>query len=121
MMDSAVPRVTEDSKTRFPRAAEYLTELDGFLVDYESRVGFRFTPENPPNPELSIRDKVLLLLLSTTSSARWTTWTTHDLPKPDNTHHMFAGLVSAPENRQPRRAAAIGLVGASPELGAPKK
>jgi len=82
MIDSAVPRVSEDSKTRFPRAADYLTELDGFLVDYESRVRFRFTPENPSSPELSIRDRVLLLLLSTTSTARWTTWTNRRCPEP---------------------------------------
>jgi hypothetical protein len=103
MMDSAVPRVTEESKIRFPRAAEYLTELDGFLADYESRVRFRFTPENPANPELSVRDKVLLLLLSTTASARWVTWTMLDSLNRDMTpgiylatraHHELTGVLA---------------------------
>jgi hypothetical protein len=89
IVDSAVPRVSEESKTRFPRAAEYLTELEGFLADYESRVRVRFTPENPTNPELSIRDKVLLLLLSTTASARWITWTMLDSLNRDMTPGMY--------------------------------
>jgi hypothetical protein len=55
----AAPRVSDETKARFPGAAEHLAELDGFVTDYESRVRFRLTPEDPSNPELSIRDKAL--------------------------------------------------------------
>src|SRR5215831_5040294 len=82
-------RVRQDAEALFPRAAEHLAELEGHLGNYESRVRFSFRPQNPSHPELSIRDKVLLVLLSITASARLTTWTIVDSLNRDMTPGMY--------------------------------
>jgi hypothetical protein len=81
--------VSDETRRRFPGAAEDLAKMDGFVKDYESRVRLRFVPENPSARELSIRDKVVLLLLSTTSTARWLTWTILDALNHDMTPGMY--------------------------------